>query len=167
MPIEGSNTSLNDIVPKFNNNNIQASKAPGTTAGNKPLPGTIFNPRSLKLFKVANSGATPWPHITIGSLFFGAKINGTSPPGPFKWGSTTWRVNPVATAASNALPPFSNIDIPTAEAIQWVDVTMPKLPTISGLVVNLFIKKLIKNIKKLTLYYYLAIIKLIFKSRNQ
>ena len=59
MPIEGSNTSLNDIVPKFNNNNIQASKAPGTTAGNKPLPGTIFKPRSLKLFKVANSGATP------------------------------------------------------------------------------------------------------------
>ena len=59
MPIDGSKTSLNDMVPKFNNNNIQASKAPGTTAGNKPLPGTIFNPRSLKFFNVACSGATP------------------------------------------------------------------------------------------------------------
>ena len=61
----------------------------------------------------------------------------TSPPGPFKCGSTTCNVNPVATAASKALPPFSRIDMPTAEAIQCVLVTTPKLPVISGLVVKL------------------------------
>src|SRR3979411_824006 len=61
---------------------------------------------------------------------------GTSPPGPFKCGSTTCSVNAVATPASKALPPFSRVAIPTAVAIQWVDVTTPKVPSISGLVVN-------------------------------
>src|SRR5882762_6068059 len=61
---------------------------------------------------------------------------GTSPPGPFKCGSTTCSVNAVATPASNALPPLSNVAIPTAVAIQWVEVTTPKVPTISGRVVN-------------------------------
>src|SRR3984893_16808267 len=61
---------------------------------------------------------------------------GTSPPGPFKCGSTTCSVNAVAAPASNALPPFSKVAIPTAVAIQWVEVTTPKVPSISGLVVN-------------------------------
>src|SRR6266508_886033 len=57
---------------------------------------------------------------------------GRSPPGPFMWGSTTWRTNPAATAASKALPPRSSIAIPAAEASQWVDETMPKVPRSSG-----------------------------------
>src|SRR5690242_12550438 len=61
---------------------------------------------------------------------------GTSPPGPFRCGSTTCSVNAVATPASNALPPFSRVAIPTAVAIQWVEATTPKVPSISGLVVN-------------------------------
>src|ERR1700685_367981 len=61
---------------------------------------------------------------------------GTSPPGPFKCGSTTCSVNAVATPASKALPPFSRMPIPTADAIQCVEVTTPKVPSISGLVVN-------------------------------
>src|SRR5512145_1431800 len=60
----------------------------------------------------------------------------TPPPGPLRCGSTIWRVKPVATAASKALPPFSNIDMPTVEPIQWVEVTAPKVPVISGLVVK-------------------------------
>ena len=84
IPIAGSITSLIDIVPYLSSRSIHASKAPGTTAGNKPLPGTIFKLRSLKVFKVASSGATPCPHITIGSLLLGARIRGTSPPGPFR-----------------------------------------------------------------------------------
>jgi hypothetical protein len=51
--------------------------------------------------------------------------------------------------------------MPTAVAIQCVDVTTPKLPTISGLVVNLFIAKPIKNIKNLTQSDYIAIICLV------
>src|SRR5262249_51557268 len=42
----------------------------------------------------------------------------------------------VAHAASKALPPFSNIDMPTAVAIQWVEVTTPNVPSISGRVVK-------------------------------
>ena len=66
--IAGSNISIKDIVPKFNSKSIQASNAPGTTAGNKPLPGTIFKSISLKVFKLAASGATPCPQITMGFL---------------------------------------------------------------------------------------------------
>src|SRR5262245_52471750 len=64
---------------------------------------------------------------------------GTSPPGPFRCGSTTWSAKPVATAASKALPPFSSMAVPAAVASQWVEATTPKVPTISGRVVNLVI----------------------------
>ena len=63
-------------------------------------------------------------------------MTGTSPPGPLRCGSTTCSVNAVATAASKALPPFSSIAMPTAVAIQCVEATTPKVPSISGRVVN-------------------------------
>src|SRR5713226_7578044 len=86
---------------------------------------------------VAPWGAGPWPQITsVRPRLVSWTMIGTSPPGPFKCGSTTCSVNAVATPASNALPPFSNVAIPTAVAIQWVEVTTPKVPSISGLVVN-------------------------------
>src|SRR5262245_1638698 len=62
---------------------------------------------------------------------------GTSPAGPLRCGSTTCRAKPVATAASNALPPFSRIAMPAAVASQWVEATTPKVPLISGRVVKL------------------------------
>src|SRR5215470_17013931 len=65
-------------------------------------------------------------------------MTGASPPGPLRCGSTTCRVKAVATAASKALPPFSRVAMPTAVAIQWVEVTTPKVPSISGRVVNGF-----------------------------
>ena len=65
-----------------------------------------------------------------------SRITGTSPPGPLRCGSTTCSVNAVATAASKALPPFSSIAMPTAVAIQWVEVTTPNVPSISGRVVK-------------------------------
>src|ERR1700687_670026 len=86
---------------------------------------------------VAPAGAGPWPHITsVRARLVSWTIIGTSPPGPFKCGSTTCSVNAVATPASKALPPFSNVAMPTADAIQWVEVTTPKVPSISGRVVN-------------------------------
>ena len=39
-------------------------------------------------------------------------------------------------AASKALPPRSRMPMPTAVAIQWVEATTPKVPTISGRVVK-------------------------------
>src|SRR5215469_8556701 len=63
-------------------------------------------------------------------------MTGTSPPGPFRCGSTTWSVKAVATPASKALPPRSRIPMPTAVAIQCVVATTPNVPSISGRVVN-------------------------------
>src|ERR1043166_8837954 len=61
---------------------------------------------------------------------------GASPSGPLRCGSTTCSVNPAATAASNALPPFSRTPIATEDASQWVVATTPKVPRISGRVVK-------------------------------
>src|ERR1700716_757962 len=64
------------------------------------------------------------------------RMTGTSPPGPLRCGSTTCTGKGVAQAASKALPPFSSAPMPPAVAIQWVDVTTPKVPSISGRVVK-------------------------------
>src|SRR6266480_2342256 len=88
---------------------------------------------------VAFAGAGPWPQITsILPVRTSLTMTGTSPPGPLRWGSTTCSVKAVATAASKALPPFSKVAMPTAVAIQWVEVTTPNVPSISGRVVNGF-----------------------------
>ena len=72
----------------------------------------------------------------VGRLPHIVEMTGTSPPGPLRCGSTTCSVNAVATPASKALPPFSSIAMPTAVAIQWVEVTTPNVPSISGRVVK-------------------------------
>src|SRR5262245_14970895 len=86
---------------------------------------------------VAWAGAGPSPQITLGAALPASQIiTGTSPPGPHRCGSTTCRVKAVATPASNALPPRSSTPMPTAVPIQCVEATTPKVPAISGLVVN-------------------------------
>src|SRR5215470_796602 len=88
---------------------------------------------------VAPAGAGPWPQITSTLSFplrVSCRITGTSPPGPLRCGSTTCSVKAVATAASKALPPRSRIPMPTAVAIQWVEATTPKVPSITGRVVK-------------------------------
>src|SRR5205085_12294281 len=81
---------------------------------------------------VARAGAGPWPQITsVRPRLVSCTMIGTSPPGPFRCGSTTCSVKAVATAASNALPPFSSVAIPTAVAIQRGEVTTPNVPSIS------------------------------------
>ena len=88
---------------------------------------------------VAAAGAGPCPQITSTlRLRTSCTITGTSPPGPLRCGSTTCSVKAVATAASKALPPFSSVAMPTAVAIQWVEVTTPNVPSISGRVVKGF-----------------------------
>jgi len=62
---------------------------------------------------------------------------GQSPPGPFRCGSATCSVKPAAAAASKALPPRSSTAMATWLAIQWVEPTTPKVPAISGRVVNI------------------------------
>src|ERR1700710_515073 len=86
---------------------------------------------------VALAGAGPWPQITsVRPRFTSCTITGTSPPGPLRCGSTTCSVDAGATTASKAVPPVARVAMPTAVAIQWVEVTTPKVPSISGRVVN-------------------------------
>ena len=86
---------------------------------------------------VAPAGAGPWPQTTLGvALPASQSITGTSPPGPHRCGSTTCSVKAVATPASKALPPRSSMPMPTAVPIQCVEATTPKVPSISGRVVN-------------------------------
>ena len=42
----------------------------------------------------------------------------------------------MAAAASKAFPPASSAAMPAADAIQWVDATMPKVPASCGRVVK-------------------------------
>src|SRR5215470_3304993 len=88
---------------------------------------------------VAPAGAGPCPQITSTlslPLRTSCRMTGTSPPGPLRCGSTTCSVKAVAAAASKALPPRSRMLMPTAVAIQWVEVTTPKVPSITGRVVK-------------------------------
>ncbi len=125
------------MVPWSRRSSIQAPKAPGTTAGRRPRPGIRVRPMPRNRSTEAAAGATPWPQSTMGrSAPAGIRMIGTSPPGPFRCGSTICSVKPVATAASKALPPRSSMPKPTVEAIQCVLVTAPKLPRISGRVVK-------------------------------
>ena len=134
----GSSTSHRPSVPWSRNITIQASKAPGTTAASNPVPGIASRSRSANASIVAAFGATPWPQITrVHRRSASRRMIGTSPPGPLRWGSTTCRTKPAATAASKALPPRSSMAIPAADASQWVDDTMPNVPRSSGRVVNM------------------------------
>ncbi len=91
----------------------------------------------MKCSIVAAAGAGPWPHSTFGTGSSAvATIAGTSPPGPFRCGSTTCSTNPAATAASNAFPPSSSIRIADCDASQCVDEAIPNVPRNVGLVVN-------------------------------
>jgi len=54
------------------------------------------------------------------------------PPALDMNGSTTFRVEPTATAASTALPPASSIWMPAIEASGCADVTTPRVPMTLG-----------------------------------
>src|SRR5688500_6484520 len=94
-------------------------------------------PRDSNAAMVARAGAPPCPHTTVGiSSSRRCTMITASPPMPFMCGSTTCCTKAVDTAASNALPPRSSTDMPTADAIQCVLATAPNVPTISGRVVK-------------------------------
>src|SRR5690606_25645809 len=133
----GSSTSRTDMVPYCSSSSIQAPNAPGTTAGSRPVPGITSSPNSRSFSTEAAAGATPWPEMASTACFSSDQTRiGTSPPGPFRCGSTTCSTKPAATAASAALPPRSSRFIPVDDASQWLDVTIPTFPVISGRVVN-------------------------------
>ncbi len=124
-------------MPYSRSSSSQPPNAPGTHAASSPLPGTRSSPRPAYASTVAAAGAVPCPQTTnVSPRRASCPMTGTSPPGPFRCGSTTWSTNPAATAASNALPPRSRTAIPAAEASQWVEATIPNVPASSGLVVN-------------------------------
>ena len=63
-------------------------------------------------------------------------MTGTSPPGPFRCGSTTCKHEPGRGGGVEGVAALSRTAIPAAEASQWVEATIPNVPASSGLVVN-------------------------------
>ncbi len=129
-PRAGSRTSASGRVPWSRSSVSQPSHAPGTVAGSRPVPGIAARPSSSRRSAVvARCGATPCPHNTrgVGSPAV-TNTAGTSPPGPHMCGSTTWRTNPPATTASNALPPRARTAIAVAVARWWVLAAAPWVP---------------------------------------
>ncbi len=88
----------------------------------------MSRPSLRKCSMVAAAGAGPWPIITCGREGSAAvaKIPVMSPPGPLRWGSTTWRTKAPATAASKAFPPRSSTACDVAVANQCVEAAIPK-----------------------------------------
>ena len=89
-----------------------AAERPRHARGEHASPRNELVAELAEPFDRRRGGATPWPHRASGSPRSTDKTAGTSPPGPFRCGSTTWSTKPVATAASNAFPPRSSTDIP-------------------------------------------------------
>ena len=88
----------------------------------------------------AAAGAGPCPLSTkVPPRSASNPMTGTSPPGPFRCGSTTCSTRPAATAASNALPSRSSTARPAADASQCVEATMPNVPRSSGRVEMLIV----------------------------
>src|SRR5499427_5579067 len=130
-------TSRRRSRPCSASSSIQVPNAAGTQAASSPLPGTRSSPSAVNDATVAACGAGPWPSSTKTSPRPASyPMTGTSPPGPFRCGSTTCSTRPAATAASKAFPPFSSTAIPAADASQWVEATMPNAPASCGRVVK-------------------------------
>ena len=114
-----------------------AAEGAGHARGEEPRAGDQVVAELAEALDRRRGGRDPWPQSASGSR--GSRTRRPPGPrrrGPFRCGSTTWSVNPVAHAASNALPPRSSTDIPTAEASQCVEATIPNVPRSSGRVVK-------------------------------
>ena len=81
----------------------------------------------------APRGARPMKSSTTRSRVFGREISmSPMPQAPDMNGSTTFKVEATATAASTALPPSSSMRRPAMEAVGWAEVTAPRVPMTAG-----------------------------------
>ncbi len=133
----GSSTSRSARCPRARAAASRRRRRPGTTAASSPVPGTRSRPEVAVALEARRGAASgPARSRRRPSPDGAANRIGTSPPGPFRCGSTTCSTKPAATAASTALPPRSSTAMPAALASQWVEATMPWVPVSSGRVVN-------------------------------
>ena len=122
-------------MPNSRSSSSQPPKAPGTHAASSPVPGIELVAELVEALDRRRGGrdALPAERERLAAPA-DQKTAGISPPGPFRCGSTTCSTNPVAHAASNALPPRSSTAIPVCDASQCVDATIPNVPRSSGAV---------------------------------
>ncbi len=129
-PRAGSSTSSRRRVPKRASRMHQASSAAGTVAASRPSPGMRSSPSDAKCASVARAGAVPWPEIANARCSRADQNRiGTSPAGPFMWGSRTCSAKPIAQAASAALPPRASVAAPACVARWWPAATAPPKPS--------------------------------------
>src|ERR1700737_567758 len=108
---------------------IHAANAPGTTDANNPLSGISFNPNDRYERLVAQPGAVPCPHITVGPVSL-PRLSGptSSPPKPLMCGSRPGTADPAGNAASNPCPPWERRSRAIRAAIAFVDEPAPRHP---------------------------------------
>src|SRR3954468_24698987 len=131
-PIADAVTSATLIVPQRSSTVRAACTAPGTTAGSRPSPASVFLRERYQSTSAA-FGAQPCPTTEV--TFFSAvgyTRTSPSPPRLNRSCSSTPAVNIAATPASNALPPFSRIWKADALVSGWPADTPPDGPLTAG-----------------------------------
>ena len=107
--------------------------SPGTADASPPsteaLPITWPRSSSLYMSGAAAAGAVGRKSMTTASFML-ASLTTMKPPPPMPdaFGSRTPRANPVATAASTALPPIFSMSMPTRDASGFAAATTPFAP---------------------------------------
>jgi len=94
--------------------------------GPAPCSASVHRPTS------AARGAAPMKSSTWRSRAEREISMSPMPPTPDMNGSTTFNVEPTATAASTALPPASSVSMPAIEASGCAEATAPRVPMTVG-----------------------------------
>src|SRR2546427_456378 len=125
----GAITSASRRVPNSSSRRHHASSAPGTHAGIRPSIGSRSKPSARTRSIVAAAGAGPCPEIANTRSRRASRTRiGTSPPGPFWVGSSTQSANPLAHAATAALPPLASSWPPICAPGGWPPAPGPAGP---------------------------------------
>jgi hypothetical protein len=125
----GARTFWRGIDPKRSSAVSQPPRLPGVAHDFGPPASSS----SVHRAGSAPSGAGPMKSSTCRSRVRAREISiSPMPAAPDMNGSTTFRVEPTATAASTALPPSSSTRMPDIDASGCADATAPRVPMIVG-----------------------------------
>ncbi len=125
----GPSTAWRGIEPKRSWAASQPPRLPGVAQALGPPASSS----SVHRAGSAASGAGPRKSSTWRSRVRAREISmSPMPPAPDMKGSTTFKVDATATAASTALPPSRSMRMPAIEASGCADATAPRVPMIVG-----------------------------------
>ena len=125
----GASTVARGIVPKRSSAAIHPPRLPGVAQAFGPPDSSSSVQRAMS----AARGERPMKSRTCRSPVLAREtIMRPMPPMPDMKGSTTFRVDATAIAASTALPPASSMRMPAIDASGCADATAPRMPMTTG-----------------------------------